>query len=355
MQPTVPDVKPAESSPAPTFEPPKESQAYNDWRMTGKLPESAPAEKPVEQPKSEEPAPSKETAPDASGDKPQEQPHRKGKDAEARLQSILSDLREAGLSPAQLKTFKQDWQRQQAAETAAPPAKPEPTAKPQGSEAPAKPKMADFETYEAYEEARDQWVEQMADFKAEQRLKQFTQEQAAAAERQAIKARVDEAKARYGDEAEQTIAQTARALWNDQAIPEMVKSFLGDSPALLDVLYALGSQPDELAAFVELARTNPGAAVRKAVALEGQLPPQGEAKAGKPAPQRDADGRFVPAAAAKTPAEKKPTDAPPPPARELSTRGSTPPDEIESAVASGDFRTYMAAKNRRDLEQRRGR
>lgn len=352
MQPIAPDVKPAESSPALTFEPPKDQAAYQDWRMTGKLPEAAPAEKPAEDQKPEEPAPSKETTPAEPGEKPQEQPHRKGKDAEARLKSILDDLREAGLSPAQLKTFKQDYQRAQAAEPpAAPPAKPEQTAKPQGSEAPAKPKMADFETYEAYEEARDAWVEQMAEFKAEQRLQKFTQEQQAAAERQAMKARVDEAKARYGDEAEQTIAQTAGALWNDQAIPEMVKSFLGDSPALLDVLYALGSQPDELAAFVELARTNPGAAVRKAVALEGQAP-QGE-KAAKPAPARDETGKFLPAA--KPPAEKKTPDAPPPPARELSTRGSTPPDEIESAVASGDFRTYMAAKNRRDIEQRRGR
>jgi len=353
MQPIAPDVKPAESSPALTFEPPKDAQAYSDWRMTGKLPEAAP-EKPAEQPKSEEPAPSKESAPAEQPEaKPQEQPHRKGKDAEARLQSILSDLREAGLSPAQLKTFRQDWQRAQAAEPpAASPAKSEPTAKPQGNEPPAKPKMDDFDTYEAYEDARDAWVEQMADFKAEQRLQKFTQEQAEAAERQAMKARVDEAKARYGDDAEQTIAETAGALWNDQAIPEMVKAFLGDSPALLDVLYALGSQPEELAAFVALARTNPGAAVRKAVALEG-LAPQGEARPAKATPQRDADGRFVPAA--KPPAEKKTPDAPPPPARELSTRGSTPPDEIDSAVAAGDFRAYFAAKNRRDLEQRRGR
>ena len=352
MQPTAPDVKPAESSPAPTFTPPTEAKAYQDWRMTGAIPEAAP-EKPAEQPKPEESAPSKESAPAAQPEAKQQEPQpRKGKDAEARLQSILSDLREAGLSPAQLKTFKQDWQRAQAHEPPAPAKAPEPTAKPQGDGAPQKPKLDDYQTFEEYEAAKDEYFEKVAEYKAQRRLESWVQDLHAEAQQRELAARVKAATERYGAEAEQTIRETAGALWNDQAIPDMVKTVLADSPALMDVLYTLGSDHVELSAFIDLARTNPGAAIRAAVSLEGRVGQAAPAES-KPEPQRDASGRFVPAAA-KPPAEKKPTDAPPPPARELSTRGSTPADEIGSAVASGDFRTYMAAANRRDLARMRG-
>jgi hypothetical protein len=87
----------------PVIEVPRDGAAYAEWRQTGKRPEAKPT-----QPKGES-APPKESS--AEGEEP------KGKSAPAsetgnkdqeKQKPPLDDLRKAGLTPAELKTFKRE-------------------------------------------------------------------------------------------------------------------------------------------------------------------------------------------------------------------------------------------------------
>lgn len=338
----------AEPSPAP-IEVPQEPAAYAEWRHTGKLPEAkaAPAEKKT--PKAEAAATSNESENDApaseAGTTKQEKKPRST--AETRLNELLADLKTAGLSPAELKTFKRQAQK---AETEQPKI-PEQTAKPAADpKAPERPKVDDFKTWEEYEAARDKYFEDLADYKARQAVESDRARQRAEAADREMQAKLAEAKTRYGEDADTAIVASAQAVFGDREVSPGVKAVLNDSPVLVDLMYALGSKSDEFQAFLNEARTNPAAAIRRAVLVEKLV--QDELAKSSPATGesqvRDESGKFQ-----KTTPAKKITEAPPPP-REASGRSAAPPDESESAFSANDFARFRAAENRKDIARRKG-
>jgi hypothetical protein len=341
----MPDVEtpPAESSPAapepsteskPSAEPgsiPTDPKGYAEWRKTGNLPsaESAPAKEKSAEAKAEE-----KSAPAPEAGKPQQEKKPRS-NAESRLEEILSDLRTAGLSPSELKSFKREVRQEQAKAAPEPPAKPP---------APAVKKLEDYDSIEAY-------LEDLADHKANQRLEAYRAEEQQKAQRKATDEKLADADKRYGEGAATRIVSTAKSIFNDNAIPAAVRAMADDSPVLVDLMYVMGSDPNELDEFVSLAKSNPGAAIRKLVLVE-KLVQEELAKGGTPkasgngdAPQRDESGKFLPA--------KKTTSAPPPP-RETSGRSSPPPDESETALRDGDFARFREVENRRDIARRKG-
>lgn len=348
----------AESSPAAApAAVPSGAEAYANWRMTGEVPET---------PKPEAPAASKESS--GAGEKPAEsasapeaesQQEKKPRsspsgasarsNAETRLNEILADLKRAGLTPAELKAYKREAQ-QQATQQSQPNAVTEQTGKPaeKANEAPKKPDPSKFATYEEFDAALDKYHEDVADFRAQKAIADYQAQLQQQTAQQAMQQKFADAKTRYGDEAEATITSTAKALHADAAIPAAVKEMIGNSPVLVDVLYAMGSKPADLDEFVGLARTNPAAAIRKLVVYEQLVSAELGSKAGPAAaaPGRDESGKFTPPA-------KKTTQAPPPP-REAAGRAAAQPDEVEAATASNDFTRYRNAANREDLARRRG-
>lgn len=341
----MPDViaPPAESSPAeapqstPESKPSAESisvptdpKDYAEWRKTGKLPSertSAPAKESSDGEKPEKSAP----APEAG--KPQQEKKPRS-NAESRLEEILSDLRTAGLTPSELKSFKREVRQEQAKATPEPPAKPPAT---------FVKKLEDYDSVEAY-------LEDLAGHMANQRLDAYRAEQQRQAEQRAIADKLADAKKRYGDDAEGRIRSTAREVFNDDAIPLAVKALANDSPVLVDLMYVMGSDANELDEFVSLAKSNPGAAIRKLVLVEKLVQEElakgtSTASGNGDGPQRDENGKFLPA--------KKVTSAPPPP-RETSGRSSPPPDAVERAIKEDDFAAYRAEQNRRDIARRKG-
>jgi hypothetical protein len=355
MAPPITDVSP-ESSPAIKI--PREGPAYAEWRQTGKLPaakpkaESTPAkETPAEGEKpAENPAPASETG------KSQEKKPRDS--AAARLSELLEDLRKAGMTPNELKTFKREQQKtEQAAESGKPQAA-EQTGKPAELKPPAKPKQEDFKTYDEYDAAKDKYYEDLADFKTAKAIEKYQQDQQRNAAQQSVHEKMTEAKGRYGDEAVGIISATARAFTGDQQIPDAIKSLLDSSPVWTDLLYTLGSKPADLDSFIQLSKTDPMGAIRK-VALMEELVKQELAKGSKkPAAddaensgagsERDESGKFKKAAP-----EKQESNAPPPP-KEVSGRGTPPPDEVDRAVKTSDFASFKRAQNAKDLARRRG-
>jgi hypothetical protein len=362
---------PVESSPAaneaPTsFELPKSSgPEYVEWRKTGKLPEK-PKQEP---PKKEAPAASKESSDEgtqASGEAPASEPgnqqqERKPKsNAETRLNELLNDLRRAGLSPAELKTFKRE--AQQAAKTEQPQAPPEKTEQPAATDdGPKEPNPEDFKTWDEYQAALRKYSKELTQHEVKKAIEADRAQRRMEEAQREMQSKLTSAKQRYGDEAEGTIRSSAQEIMGDQNIPAAVKQMLNESPVLMDVLYVMGSKAEEFGEFLESARSNPSQAIRKLVLVEKLVQ---EELAGKttaaPAhaesgdggqPQRDASGKFVKGEA---PPAKQVTKAPPPP-REASGRAAAPADEVEGAAKDGDFARYRAAANRRDLARRQGR
>lgn len=353
MADTIVQDAPAASSPAtPTFEVPT-GDAYAEWRQTGKIPAAKPAP-PAAQPKPEKSASPNSEKPAPAPEAGNNQERKQRSNAETRLNELLDSLKDAGLTPAQLKTFKQDWKRadQQSAQQptqdqAKPPATAEKTDKPAGPERPKRPKMADFTTIDEYEAAMDKYETDLDAFN-ESRAELKAQQQTAA---RSMHEKMQAAAQRYGDTAVETIRETAKTISGDQQIPVAVKALLDQSPVMTDLLYVMGSKPEDLAALVHTARTDPGAAIRKIVLLE-QLVKEELGKGTSGQPGRGEDGKFT--GKDKPAPETKVSKAPDPPA-EVAGRGSTPPDEIDSAVKTNDFSAFRNAGNRRDIARRQGR
>jgi hypothetical protein len=345
----------AESSPAPAaVEVPTERASYDHWRQTGEIKpqaESAPAKK------------SSDTKPAAAGDEEGDQASGKAADsetgkksqehqpskAERRLNELLEDLRNAGLSPSELKTFKREAQKAAADDKP----KPEHTEKPAVDEkAPKRPKESDFKTWEEYEAAKDEYIDKLAEYKAQQAVDKDRAERRQEAAQKEMQTRLDAAKARYGDGSDVTIVETAKRIFQGQEVPAVIREVLNESDVLIDVLYTLGKDAEGLAEFLDLAKTKPGQAMRKAILVEKLVAEElgkGGSTAATSSPERGSDGKFV----SQKPPEKKTTSAPPPP-KETSGRSGPPADEVESAVKSDDFAAYRAAQNRRELAARKG-
>jgi len=349
MTPT-PDVtaapSPATAAPAePQYQVPTNREAREEWRQTGKLPSS------------EESAPSKENSapPDEDGEKAapaSEAGNQKDKpkrdDANTRIRSLNAENKQLKERLAALEKGKTDVKAEPS------PAPEKPKEQPKGLQPPVKPKIEEFtgeNAWKDYEAARDQYLEDLADYKAESRLQKHLQAQREEATQRELTAQIDAASERYGAEARGAIGMAADAVMAAD-IPAAVKAIINDSDVMIDLLYTAGSSPDELSAFVALAKSNPSAAIRKVVLLEG-LVKQELAKVGKPAAEPTAErdeqtGKFV----SQTP--KKTTQAPAI-GSEVSGRGSPPSDPTASAVKSGDFRTFRETGNARDLAARQGR
>jgi hypothetical protein len=364
----------AASSPAPqSFEIPSDPKANLEWRATGKLPGEAAAGDgtPKEDSTTSKTASEETTSETAAASAPaSKQEKTKQPTAADRLNEVLADLKKAGLTPAELKTYKREAQAQPTkAETTPAQAAPEKTANPQGLEKPVKPTMKDtkadgtpkFATWEEFEAAKDEYHDAMADYRSKLAVLEDRQARAAEAQQQALAQKVTEARARYGDQTEATIGNATRAILGEEGIHPAVKDLVGGSPVLVDVMYALGSDAAELETFINLAKSNPASAIRKFVLLEHLTTEElqkGSRAAKDPAAEtgeagateRGEDGKFV--SQKTTPVKQRPV-APPPP-EELNTRGSARPDPIDAAVRNDDFASFKAEEDRRDLARRRG-
>jgi hypothetical protein len=362
-------------TPAP-LKVPQDKAAYAEWRKTGKLPTdkpkegSAPSSSSSDAPAGDGAGAESETASEAGTNK-QERGAKPRGTAETRLNEILGDLKRAGLTPAELKSFK----REAAAAAAAPPPAPSapPAAAPAAQE-PAtpklertpKPKQEDFETFGQWEEARDAWQANETRVQIAEAIAEEHRKFADAETNRRNAAMLAEATERYGDDAKGVIEGAAKDLVGNKELPGVIVAMFNDTPVLGDLLYVMGSKPGEMSDFIALCKRSPGEAVRKLALIEHLVKEElANKKAGKPAakaetgegdgeagtPARGEDGKFrtnVP------PPAKRVTNAPAPPS-ETGGRQAAPPDEVEQAATTHDFRAYRKAANARDLAAKTGR
>lgn len=248
-------------------------EEYNSFRQSGELParfkpaepaESAPADEPEEKAEAagDEPETEQESAPDEA----QEQPLTKG--AEKRIKQLLAKTKEL---EAQL--AKQDVKQEVKAESS--------TVQATRNKPTAEDKAADGNPkYSTYED----FVEDLADWKAEQRIETVKREQAQQEAMKALNSTLEKARERYED-ADDVIFPAAKTI-SEAKIPRAVKEVFEGSDLFVDLCYVVGSDPDELKKFIKLAETNPRAAIGKVFDYERGIKEElGKTKDGGKAPE----------------------------------------------------------------------
>lgn len=294
---------------------------FNEYRQSGELParfrstdqnadsETADAQEETEESESE----SSELVSESETEEAQEQvPESTAK----RIKDLLAERHElrSKLAEAEKKDAKPDSS----------PAKPEipatrtkPTADDKKSDGTPK-----FTTYEDF-------VEDLADWKAEQRIESAKRDQIQQDSLKALQNTMDDARTRY-DDADEVIFPAAKAI-NEAKIPLAVKEVFAQSENFIDLCYVVGSDPAELKKFISLAQSNPRAAIGKVFEYERGI----QEELSKPS-----EGKGAP--------EKKQTTAPKPPStvNGASSRAFDVSDESLSADEWARKRTEQIAKRR---------
>lgn len=295
-----------------------------DYRKTGEMP--------TPPKKTEEAAPSSEAKPAEISPAPEaeikqekpakvEKPKPTAEERIAQLEATIEKIRKgAGIEQRQ-ETKPQEQPK---------PIEPQPTRTKPTAEDKEKDGTPKYKTYEDF-------VEDLADWKAEQRQAAWERSQQERAQRQELDTKVADAKQRYGESAfDEVIKPTTEAIVGDRAIPDIVKARLSRSNVMVDLIFTIGGDAKELATFQNLAKTDPFGAIDYIVLTESLIRDE---LAGK----QKSD----------PPPAKPQTQAPKPPA-EVGGRAATPGDALESAVKAGDYRTYAAEANRRALARLKG-
>src|SRR6202795_1088447 len=298
----------AASSPAAeTIELPRSGTSeYAEWRMTGEIPEKP-------QPKPAAPATADTdkgpTSDAGESETPRQQEHTsKGKNAESRIKELIAENKrlkaaQAEAPRSQAQPVQQQPQPQQYT-------RPKPTAEDKGQD--GKPK---YTTYEDF-------VEELADWKAEQRMAAQQWQQASQNQQRELNTKVEDARTRY-ENFDEVLQPTLTAIVSDQSVSPSVKAMLNDSEVLPDLIFTIGSDAKELQAFLKMARNEPGKALRYVAHVESLI--QEELAQSSSSAARNGNGQFVkPTPTA--PVKRGPESAPDPPL-EVGSRGAGPMDE----------------------------
>lgn len=318
----------------PTFD------EYNSYRQTGELParfkpvepaESAPADAPeeTEESEGEEPEPEPESDPEEAQEPPQ-----KGSGAEKRIKQLLAEKKELQrkLEAAAKSDVRSDPSSAQAAQQAP-------------------------QTYEDWEKQfePEKWIEEYTKQNPQASYERanaamFTHmlnarehfrsiEQRVQAEKQALDAKLSDARERYEDfdEIKSDFLSKAISPKGVPLLPLQVLGIINDSDVLPDLLYTIGSDDAELAKFVEMAKTNPNKAIRYVARVESLIAEE----LAKPenTSARGEDGKF------KAPERK--TSAPKPPVL-VSGSSSRAFDVSDESLSAEEW----ASKRNAELQKR---
>lgn len=284
-----------------------------DWLKTGEPPKNEGAEPSTASSDGEKP----ETGPESETGTQREAPKR---NAEARIRQLVEENKRL--------------REQQGAKPAAEPVQPVQTEKPTQQTPPAaqgrpvRPKSEEFNTYPEYEAAEDKYLEDLADWKADQRDKLKAQSQQEAEVAKSNQQRAESWKERQESFRTQTPDYDAAVAKADsEPCSVAMVEFMLDSEHGAALQYHLATHVEDLRRIAALA---PLAQIKELTKIEASL----ESKT--PAP---------------TPTTKKPTTGASKPPTELSGRATAPEDEAASAIEAGDFDRYRRIMNARDRKK----
>lgn len=313
------------------------------WRETGKLPEAKSTADVKESVPDSDPEDSPAVASDSATEQTQQKPkpHLKTKDdTEKRFKELTERLKKAEERAEAAERARQPERRESKQDSVPAPEAYKPLEESKYFADNPKATYEDFVRAAARHEAK--WEAKQEIEKAIMGERQRISQEAAAKE---LTTKMKEAKERYPDVQEKVVSAT-NSIMGDQQIPVAIKALLNDSDVLVDLMYVLN---EELPQFIELAKTNPAAALRKIVTTESLVKEQLSGKtATKEIPARGEDGKFKPTSETVKPeATAEPISRAPRPPVEIGGRSSAAEDGALAAVKSGDFRTAKAEWDRR--------
>lgn len=305
-----------------------EGTERQEWLKTGNLPEPKTEEKPPEEKQEEKPAEkAAEEEPRFEQPKPAKKPGQMG----------YGELRQ------RVKELEDRLARQQAPE----PKEPEAPAKAEAKAEQERPKPTPQDTdekgkakYKTYEE----YLEDLTDWKADQKLAAFRKEQAEQAEKSRQQAAQDEAIRQFTEQVNAVMERYPDfkevALDTTLPIPHggVVEQWIlrlsaaGDATGA-EMLYHLAKNPDHLKAINDM---NPVDAARELVLIEAEL--SGEELAPKEEEPPKGPNRISKA---------------PPPVPEVGNRSAAGQDPAISALNDGDFQKYREVMNDKEMKKNR--
>lgn len=392
---------PSAAASEPQFDVPTDAEGYAEWRISGNLPpktEAPAASKPQPEKRSSETHRESEAAPDPESGR-QEHAGKRGKlSARERSEQLRSENEELERQLERRRQLRRELEspddKTEPKKTATSAAKPADNAQPQELKPPVrpvKPKKDDFDTWEKYEAAKDkydddivEYGEKLSEYRAEKAIQDERVRQMRQRQLEVVAKNVEDAKKIYPDLDGNKIDEAAGTIFEDQKIPLVIKKMVGGSSVMAHLLYVLSSDQAKFNQFLELARRDDVGAIRELSTLEGLVREElanGKSKSktsAKPSTEeepeseeadetqeeteeieeeeeeqtpRNSRGQFT--KPQKPGSEKRITAAPPPP-EEVGTRGSKPPDPVETAAKNGDFRAFKRAQDAKDLARRRG-
>jgi hypothetical protein len=331
----------AESSTAqPTFDPSDQNtwsgEQRAEWNKSGSIPkptkqESAPAKTSEENAASRTEDAETKSAEESATSKPQEKKAHLGTPAPKRNEQLRAEVQELEALLAKRKSLKAELEaepKHDAKTAASSPAKPaEPPKRPNPYTFKGTPEELD-KAMDEYEAAREEYLE-----------RRFVEKQQASVRNQQFIAKVEDARARYGQEQFDATIESASKAIAEQAAPT-VKEYLQRSDLFADLLYVIGGTEKSLNDFLGSAKSDPIAAIRKLAFLEIEIGK--ELSKGKEKPEEKPEKPEV-----KAEAPAKPEPRAPKPPSEVGGRGTAPTDEAAEAARSGDYRKFEAEQNRR--------
>jgi hypothetical protein len=233
---------------------------YSQYRSDGTVPErfgpadtadSAPADPPEKKVAAPEPEEG-ESEPDSEPEEAQE-PQPKASGAEKRIKQLLAEKKELQrkLEAAAQQDVKPGSSPAPVAQQAT---RPKPTAEDRNQDGSPK-----FGTYEDF-------VEELADWKAEQRWATAQREAAAQAQTKELATKVEAARSRNED-FDEVSSPFVSAFIGDRNVAPVLKQMVNDSDVFADLVYALAGDPK----FLAMAQTEPGKAIRHIALKEAEI------------------------------------------------------------------------------------
>lgn len=219
---------------------------------------------------------------------------------------------------------------------------------PQELKAPVKPKLEDFKTFAEFDAAKDDYHEQMADYKAAKAVAELKQQQQMERFARQIDEQVTAAKDVYPDVDVKRIDEVADAIVKDQEVPLIVKQRIGRSSVLTHLLYVMTGDQAEFDSFLKLAKNDPLAALDKLVLTENLVKEalkngKGKSEEGKKTEEGKEAKEDAP--------EVKPRA--PKPVSEVGGRGTAPEDTLVAAARANNFSQFEAEQTRRVMASRK--
>ncbi len=299
---------------------------YDSWDKNGTPIVSKKAVE-VPQPKKEEPAasapPATETTSESKAE-PEAAPkqEKKGKQtAEERISQLTAKLKE------------KDLELEAARERSRPVETKPPVIQAEAQSVKSRPKPDDVDKdgkakYATYED----FVEELSDWKTEQRIAKLESDRQQATQRQLLEKEFAQASEVYPDFVDKT-KPIMTALLNDASLPEPFKAAVGTSDVFTHLLYALSAEQSQK--LMDLARTNTISAIKKLGELEATV--------------RIELAKSKPVVAKETSVEPpaKPQPRAPKPPTEVGGRGTAPADTQAEAARTGNFSAFEVEENRK--------